>query len=82
MKYIDQLTRFHKSIGLSGDALDAAVRRDSDRVIANVKESGCDPESFIEETDTLDMLFIWSDSNEGHDYWFDRSFNGSSLSNE
>lgn len=82
MKYIDQLTSFHESNGLSGDALDAAVRCDSDRVIANVKESGCDPESFIEETDSLDMLFTWSDSYEGHDYWSDRNFNGSPLSNE
>jgi hypothetical protein len=69
MKYIDELTNYYKAKGLSGDALSRAVSEDSARVLENVRKDVGDPESFIEEVDSLAILFYWDSSFEGGDYW-------------
>lgn len=69
MRYIKQLTEHHEKQGLYGDELECAVKADADLVIENVRSSGCNPETFIDEDDGISCLFDWGSSPEGHDYW-------------
>ena len=69
MSYIKQLTDYHSAQGLVGRDLENAVQDDSNRVIANVAASGQDPKSFISDSDVLECLFVWNESEEGFNYW-------------
>lgn len=72
MKYIQQITAYHEANGLDGDDLKEAVDSDAWRVREYVSQQGLDPKSFITEDDCLSVLFTWTDTEEGHDYWIDR----------
>ncbi|MNF29679.1 hypothetical protein D3C85_566420 [compost metagenome] len=63
-----QLTAFHSRTGLSGEALKDAVRQDLVLVLKN----SMFPIERIDDTDTLDLLFVWETSAQGDEYWRER----------
>lgn len=72
MKYIQQITDYYEAQGLVGNALKESVDDDVERVLEYVRLQDLDPQSFIFADDDLSVLFTWSETEEGHDYWSDR----------
>lgn len=69
MHYLEQLNSYHRSQGLSGEHLEAAVRADAALVLENVRDQGDDPDRFIKRRDEIGHLFFFRNTDQGHDYW-------------
>jgi len=69
----EQLTAYYRAQGLTGEDLSAAVAADVERVRDNVRAEYGDPDAYIDDSDNIAILFDWSASEQGPDYWSERS---------
>lgn len=58
----EQLTAYYRAAGLEGDDLSVAVAADVRRVKRQAKDH-------VRDGYELDAALIWSDTDEGYDYW-------------
>ena len=77
-EYIEQLEAYYINGGLVGDELQSAVNADVEKIKVNIAGNQnlmpeYDLDRFIAEGMTSLMdFFVWEESPEGMDYWYDR----------
>lgn len=69
----EQLTEYYQAQGLTGEDLSAAVAADVERVRDNVRAEDEDPDTEIDDSDSIATLFDWSATGQGLDYWSERN---------